>query len=94
MPFENNVEKGVNAGHQHFLLFATIFFFSSSIFSKAFVKFRAILDISPANAFNLDRSTILLLGKQLKRKMKNHPDDFESQFIILPNYHIPPLKCT
>ena len=92
MPFENNVEKGENAGHQHFLLFATMF--SSSIFSKAFVKFRAIFDLSPANAFNLDRSTILLLGKQLKRKMKNYPDDFESQFIILPNYHIPPLKCT
>ena len=55
---ENIVEKGENAGNQHFLLFPQCFLPFPNYFS-----FTSIL--SSANAFNLDQSKILSYGNGL-----------------------------
>ena len=60
--FANIVEKGENAGNQHFLLFPQCFFYPSKI------KFQVLIhtfELSSANAFNLDRFKILSFGKEL-----------------------------
>ena len=54
-PFENLVEKGENAGNQHFLLFPQCFL----PFPKQISIFSVIFILSTANAFNCDQSIIL-----------------------------------
>ena len=58
-PFENVVEKGENAGNQHFLLFPQCFL----PFPKQISIFQSHL--SPANTFSLNQSEILSFGKEL-----------------------------
>ena len=55
---ENIVGKGENAGNQHFLLFPQCFlpFLKQSSVSESHL-------LSSANAFNLDKSKILLFGR-------------------------------
>ena len=57
--FENIVEKGENAGNQHFVLFPQY----SLSFQKQITNFM----LSSANAFNLDKSEILSFGKELHK---------------------------
>ena len=57
--FENIVGKGENAGNQHFL------FFPQCFQPKSNFSFLVAFTLSSANAFNLDRSKILLFGKEL-----------------------------
>ena len=61
--FENIVEKGENAGNQHFLLSPKMF----STFLKTNSNFSATFDLSYTNAFSLDQSTILSFGKEFKQ---------------------------
>ena len=61
LPYKNIVGKGENAGNQHSLLFPQCFLpFPYQIFYFSFT-----LILSSANAFNLDQSKILYLGKEL-----------------------------
>ena len=53
--------KGENAPNQHFLLFP-----QCSTLPKANFSFRVTLILSSANAFNFDKSKILLFAKELK----------------------------
>ena len=57
-PNENIVEKGENAGNQHFLLFPQSFSTLSTTNFIFTVRFHA------ANAFNLDRSKIYFFAKE------------------------------
>ena len=59
-PFENIVEKGENAGNHHFLLYTHIFYPSKPSFNSSLK-----LTLLSANAFNLDKSKIVLFGKEL-----------------------------
>ena len=61
--FENIVGKAENAGNQHFLLFPKMF----STLPNPNFNFSVSFILSPANAFNLDQSTILLIDKELPR---------------------------
>ena len=60
-PFENIVGIGENAGNQHFLLTSAPF----SILSKTNQDLWVTIILSSANAFNLEESKLLLLGKEL-----------------------------
>ena len=53
--FENLVGKGENAGYQHFLLFSQGFLHCQTI---------TTVNLSSANGFNLDKSTILSFCKR------------------------------
>ena len=59
LDFENIVEKGENAGNQHFLLFQQCFFCPSQN------QFQYLSYLLSANAFNLDQSKILSFGEEL-----------------------------
>ena len=59
-PFENIVGKGENAGYQQMLVTHNVFCPSQ----KKYLIFLSLLFLSSANAFNLDQSQILLLGKE------------------------------
>ena len=61
-PFENIVAKGENAGNQHFLLFPQCFLTIPKRISDFKLHVQCIL--SSANAFNLNKSKILLCNKQ------------------------------
>ena len=58
---ENTVEKGENAGNQHFLLFPLCFL----LYENTKIIILAMLKLSSANAFNLVMSKILSFGKVL-----------------------------
>ena len=60
-PLENIVEKGENAGYQHFLLFPQCFL----RFPKQNFNFSVPLLLSSANALNLDQAKNLSFGKEL-----------------------------
>ena len=64
--FENIVGKGENADNQHFRLFPQCFLPIPERFCF-YVKFI----LSSANAFNLDKSKILLFGKKLTHTSKH-----------------------
>ena len=66
-PLENFVEKGENAGNQHFLLFPQCFL----PFTKQISNFQSTFTLSYAHALNLDKSVILSFGKKLKMKRRN-----------------------
>ena len=57
--FESIVEKGENAGNQHFLKFSTMF----STHHQTHFNFSTTFILSSANAFNLDQSIVLSFGK-------------------------------
>ena len=57
----NMVGKGENAGNQHFLLFPQCL----HPYKGKFASFEPHLKLSSANAFNLDKATVLLFGKGL-----------------------------
>ena len=59
-PLENIVGRGENAGNYHFLLFP-----QSSYPSQTNFKFLVSFILSSANAFNLNKSIILLFGNEL-----------------------------
>ena len=59
--FENIVGKRENAGNQYFSPFPTMF----STQSEREIIISATLNLSSANAFNLDQSEILPFGKKL-----------------------------
>ena len=65
-PLENVVERGENAGNQHFLLFLQFF----STLSKTNFTISALLKLLSANALNLDKSFILSFGKELRKLHK------------------------
>ena len=54
--FENIVEKGENAGNQHFLLFLQCF-----LPSHITLRFKIHVYFWSANAFNLEQSKVCLL---------------------------------
>ena len=62
--FENIVGKEENAGNKHFLLFPQCFL----LFPKQISIFESEL-LSSANALNLDKSEILLFGKELMNRI-------------------------
>ena len=67
--FENIVWTGENAGNQHFLLLPQCFL----PFPIVNFNFWFTFKLSSANAFNLDRSKILLFGKEFRIQQKfNH----------------------
>ena len=57
---ENTVERGENAGNQHFLFFPVF----SSLWKREIIIL-AMFNLSSANAFNLITSKILLFSKEL-----------------------------
>ena len=57
-PLENIVERGENPGNQPFLYFPECFL--------PYQRKIAMLKLLSTNAFNLDKSRMLLFGKQLK----------------------------
>ena len=59
-PFQNNVGKGENAGHQHFLFFPQCFL---PIRTNSIIC--ATLTFSSADAFNWNKAKILSCGKEL-----------------------------
>ena len=59
-PFENFVEKGENAGNQHFLLFPQCF----STLPKPNLNFSFTFIMSSANVFYLEQSKILSFGEE------------------------------
>ena len=61
------MEKGENAGNQHFLLFPTMF----SILSQTEFIILVISSLSSAEAFNLVQSKILSFGKKLYSLQQN-----------------------
>ena len=69
-PFKNIVEKGENAGNQHFLLFPQCFL----PVPKQISIFQSFI-LSSANAFNLDPFLNLLFGKGLTHSHTMTPFD-------------------
>ena len=63
-PFYKIVEKGENAGNQHFLLFPQCFLPSQ----KQIPIFQSHFILLSANAFKLGQSWILLFGKEFNIK--------------------------
>ena len=71
MALKNTVEKGENAGNQHFLLFPQCFL----LLSKRGMLILATFILLSANAFNLVTSNFLLYGKGLTHSDTMTPFD-------------------
>ena len=72
---ENILEKGENAGYQHFLLFQKCFL---SILSKINFGVLATFELLSANASNLDNAKILSHAKGLRSLTNLHDKIFRA----------------